>query len=248
MPDQSGSPEDRGKIAIWVVGGSAVGLITLSIVVLVAAGYSRTGNFNDTASMVYVSVLPLLGTWVGTVLAYYFSKDNFESASKSTSEHIQLALQQRLESMLVEPNMLPWAAIASITIKESKSDGDVFLSEIMEKIEGKVTRVPIFDHERKVKYVIHKGVLHEFISERSVEEAKDEKTFDVVQATLEDLLNYREMRALVSDTMAFVRRTATLAEASILSWARRMPLNCSGRSWVTRANSGSSGVASGERV
>jgi len=33
-----------------------------------------------------MSVLPLLGVWVGTLLAYYFSKENFEAATKSVTE------------------------------------------------------------------------------------------------------------------------------------------------------------------
>ena len=94
-----GEVEDRGVIAQWVVIGSAVGLVLLSIVVIWAAKDKQGKELIETTRMVYTSLLPLLGTWVGTVLAYYFSKDNFEAATKSTRDNLEIALQQRLEKL-----------------------------------------------------------------------------------------------------------------------------------------------------
>lgn len=34
--------------------------------------------------MVFTAILPLLGTWVGAVLAFYFSQDNLQAASTTT--------------------------------------------------------------------------------------------------------------------------------------------------------------------
>src|SRR5436309_3092423 len=72
----------------WLAGGivaaSIVGIVIASTVALIAAGSNRP----ETSRLVFSSVLPLLGTWVGTVLAFYFARDNLEAATQST---LQLA-------------------------------------------------------------------------------------------------------------------------------------------------------------
>jgi hypothetical protein len=39
------------------------------------------GNRDGITRLVFVSVLPLFGTWVGTVLAFYFISRNLETAT-----------------------------------------------------------------------------------------------------------------------------------------------------------------------
>jgi hypothetical protein len=36
--------------------------------------------------LVFAAVVPLIGTWVGTLLAYNFSRENFEAASQATKD------------------------------------------------------------------------------------------------------------------------------------------------------------------
>src|SRR4051794_9075198 len=43
-------------------------------------------------------LLPLWGTWIGTILAYYYSKDNFEVANKSVQQLVdKLTSDKKLE-------------------------------------------------------------------------------------------------------------------------------------------------------
>src|SRR5436305_2257960 len=87
MPKGSSSPSDasiRRWLAAGIVGASILGIVVLSIVAISTAGKTRP----ETSRLVFSSVLPLLGTWVGTVLAFYFARDNLEAATQST---LQLA-------------------------------------------------------------------------------------------------------------------------------------------------------------
>lgn len=202
--------KERRWLALGVVLGSALGLVVLSMVVLWAA--SGTDDFAETARLVYASLLPLLGTWVGTVLAYYFSKDNFEVASQRTREQLELALQQRLKTLMVEPNMRTRATITAITIPKDKTEKDVSIQSMLGMLQGVVTRVPVFDGAGCAEYVVHKSVLWEFIGEKTTERAAKKKPFHVSKATLEHLLGHGNMRDIVS-IMVFIRPTATLAEA-----------------------------------
>src|SRR5436309_10720062 len=83
MPKGSSSPSDasiRRWLAAGIVGASILGIVVLSIVAISTAGKDRA----ETSRLVFSAVLPLLGTWVGTVLAFYFARENLEAATEST--------------------------------------------------------------------------------------------------------------------------------------------------------------------
>jgi len=59
----------RNRIAFWVTLGGMVGVTILGIVVIRLAANDKRG---EASQLVFGSLLPLLGTWVGTVLAFYW--------------------------------------------------------------------------------------------------------------------------------------------------------------------------------
>src|SRR6266576_4938414 len=104
MPDQMQPPSDgktRELIAITVTFVSLLAVIILTFVTI------RTSDrASDTARQVLATVLPLIGTWVGTVLAFYFSKENFEAAARSVADLAKhVSPQQKLQSVTVQEKM-----------------------------------------------------------------------------------------------------------------------------------------------
>ncbi len=93
----------RQWIALFTVLLSVVGIVVVAIVALVAAD---SASRPDTARLIFTSMLPLFGTWVGTVLAFYFVRENLEAATEST-----LRLSGAFSSSdLVTKAMIPLAA------------------------------------------------------------------------------------------------------------------------------------------
>ena len=93
-PDQ---PQETSEIARWVLAISGVTIVAISAVVLIGAWGQPT--FAESSRLVFNALLPLLGTWVGTVLAYYFSRKNFEAASQSVERMVTLTTEQKLASL-----------------------------------------------------------------------------------------------------------------------------------------------------
>ena len=63
--------EDRFEIALNVLKWSTVGLFAITAILLIGAATTRDSKtFLDAARLAFTAVLPLLGSWVGTVLAY----------------------------------------------------------------------------------------------------------------------------------------------------------------------------------
>ena len=67
-------------LAYWVVILAFIGIFVLGYVVL------SWDHSADTTKYVFAAILPLLGTWVGTVLAHYFQKENLAATTKSISD------------------------------------------------------------------------------------------------------------------------------------------------------------------
>ncbi|TDX23827.1 CBS domain protein [Modicisalibacter xianhensis] len=51
------------------------------------------------------SLLPLFGAWVGTILAYYFSKENYKAATDSTERLVTQLKEQKLKKTYVKDIM-----------------------------------------------------------------------------------------------------------------------------------------------
>jgi hypothetical protein len=93
--------EFRAKLGLFLILGSSIAVILLSITIIVAAAITDKGSVKDSATLILSTVLPLLGTWVGTVLAFYYTKENFESASRSTLDIVKL-IDRRLVAYPVD--------------------------------------------------------------------------------------------------------------------------------------------------
>ena len=117
------------------------------------------------AMTVFNIVLPVFASWVGTILAFYFGRENFESANQRVQEMVQQ----------ITPEQLPGAAVTSIMrslidtvhfqIPQGKGDQDVKLSELSDKLApDKVKRLPIIDADKKPKYMIHESSIDNYIA------------------------------------------------------------------------------------
>src|SRR5215216_1658496 len=92
----------RTGLALGITTIAILGITCLSVVVVA----NQDTGVIDRAQNVFNAVLPLFGTWVGTVLAYYFSRENFAAASDSTQQLVRDLKEERLNSTLVADVMI----------------------------------------------------------------------------------------------------------------------------------------------
>jgi hypothetical protein len=146
----------RGRLAEWIIGLSVAGMILISTVAIwLATDESRP----EMSRLVFTSILPLLGTWVGTVLAFYFARENLQAATDSVA---QLA-SQFTETTSVLEAMIPKAQITSATAANAAAAGNLLLSDL----EAAMTagqRLPILTPAGEVLYVVHKSSIDSYRS------------------------------------------------------------------------------------
>src|SRR2546423_754811 len=102
MADPAGNnqnlpPSERGHIAEWVTGFTLAGIFLISAFVL----YVCRGN-PEMIRYVFASIIPLLGSWMGTILAFYFSRDSLAAATQSVRDLTQAVTGDRLKTVPVK--------------------------------------------------------------------------------------------------------------------------------------------------
>jgi hypothetical protein len=200
----------RDFLALGVTGVSVLGVIALSIVLIYQSGEQKV----DT---ILAAVLPLLGSWVGTVLAYYFSKDNFEAANRSLSDMVDKMSPpvEKLKSVHVTDKMITKGKIFYKTLVETPQTKLVEILQKFNESNEVWSRLPILDEQGCLKYIIHRTVIDKFLVDKLWNpDPSSPKTID--QFTVQDLLGEPKYQKLLETNFAMVGEESTLADVKEL--------------------------------
>lgn len=196
-----GSP--RNIIAIGVTG------FILLTTIVVAVKLVWCVKEPDTA-FVGQTLLPLWATWVGTIIAFYFGKENFESAAKSYRDVIKtLTPEEKIASIPVTDIMIQVKDIVHLDM--SKSLDKSIVNEILEDKDFKIyNRFAFFDDSDVAKNIIHKSTFTYFL----VKKAK-ESGVSIEAITLRDILEDGDesIKNMLNYGMGFVPTDASLLDA-----------------------------------
>ena len=199
----------RSQIAKWVIIGASGIIIVLASVLIVVSGEK-----GEAAEKIFSMVIPMLGTWVGTVLAYYFSGENFEKANQSMNQLVEQMKDRKLQQTGVSEAMISRNLMEVVILADGGDGSNInLLTDVIGRLSSTVTRIPVLSGTGIAKYIIHQSLLYKFITEKTIESTEQNKSFDVSNQTLKDFLDYRQMRTDVERTFAFVSVDASLADA-----------------------------------
>lgn len=212
----------------------AVGIATFSIIILgviawkgIAALETAGGEVaarNAALQNLYSTFLPLIGTWMGAVIAFYFGKENFDAANKSVQAMVQKVLtsEDKLKSIKVsDPNVM--ITVDNIFYNKdinTKLDSAILVqTDLLGFFETNknIERLPIMDSLMVVRYILHKSLITDFAWNFSQKKFTDAtmaaKSFN--QVTLSDLINNSDdvYKLSVTKSAEFVAKDATLLEA-----------------------------------
>src|SRR4051795_5991752 len=115
----------RKWLAAGIIGASIFAILVISGLAIGLAGSSRA----ETSRLVFSAVLPLLGTWVGTVLAFYFARDNLQAATEST-----LRLAGIDAGTPVANVMIPEADFVAYDMTPGQAPADIPLTALRERM------------------------------------------------------------------------------------------------------------------
>lgn len=199
--------DTRNRIAFYITLGGLAGVTILGAFVIWVAD-----NRSEAAKLVFGSLLPLLGTWVGTVLAFYFAKANFESAAKNTKD--LLGITERLRSTPVESVMLKMTdpSVIKKTLVPPEKPESLKIAELVKIMrDNRRNRLPVLNSDSSPLFVIHLSTLTDFISTQALSTTAGSKP--VTDLTISDLQAVDAQLYQQILAWACVKLGATLAEA-----------------------------------
>src|SRR5689334_5156636 len=92
-----GDNQFRIALARGVTTWALLAILAIACLIIIVAGVNaiwgsgpeKVVQFFDISKYVLGVLLPVIGAWVGTVLAFYFGQVNFEAASKSAANLVR---------------------------------------------------------------------------------------------------------------------------------------------------------------
>lgn len=205
--------EFRGRLARTVVRVSGGILVLLAVVVAYVAktAYFDADNLGVATGLVekfLFALLPMIGTWVGTVLAFYFTNDSFQTASNQTRLTLSDAREARLRQIPVREAMVPVAKIEAIEADEPDWQTIFFDTDVIDLVNKKVGRIPILAKGRsRVHGVVHDSIVKAYAWQNRMAPEGGTKT-----KTLKEFLEDPAVRDFFTHSLAFVGPDASLAD------------------------------------
>lgn len=191
----------RNSIGLIITAG-VVG-VTVFIAIYMVLYNRSVGTDGKSFDMSFIgqTLLPLWGTWLGTVLAYYFGKANFEAGSNAVKS---MTPESKMASLLVKDVMIPQADIVVLKYEDQLSKN---VKDILAYPQFKpYNRFAVFDKNNIVKAMIHRGTFYEFLFKN-----KDKEN----ELTFQNLLNDEDenIKNQLSFGFGFVKLDATVLDA-----------------------------------
>lgn len=148
---------NRDVLASVTIGFTIVAITTLAIITI----YRDPSEAKDILNV----VLPVFASWVGTVLAFYFGRENFEAANQQVREIIQkLTPEQRAKKPVISI-MRKLDNMTIFRIIQRQDEQNIKISELLDKFGNHISRLPIISAEGKPLYMIHQSKLDRYIIE-----------------------------------------------------------------------------------
>lgn len=158
MPDNSKATngwQSRNYLAYVILG--------LSIIAMTLLAWTAIDVDRKNALTILNIVLPVVASWVGTIIAFYFGRENFEAANLQVSRLIgKLTPEERAKSQVTDI-MRSFADIVHFKIPEGKNDSDVTIKELLAKFGGNVSRLPIVHSDASPKYILHTSSIDKYL-------------------------------------------------------------------------------------
>lgn len=190
--------DDRALIGRRVVYVALTAVCVLAVYAMFAAvtdakidSAARLAHIKDVLGL----ALTLFGTWVGTVLAFYFSRENYAEAAKHSAALLrQLSPEQQLERIAVADVMIDLTAVDTLTLTLPDAQAAAGLKLVADIVQARFqqhtrNRLPVLDSQGRVLLCIHRSFVDKFLAARAAAGT------DVNTLSLADLLADAALKA-----------------------------------------------------
>jgi hypothetical protein len=197
----------RVLMSFFVIGISFYGIMTIACYVYSGSADKES---NESAKYIFNALFPVLSTWIGTIIAFYFSKENFEAANKRVQEMVdKLTPMQKLKSIPVRDKMIKFDSIIKYTLIDKENNDK--LIEIRNSFSANYERLLLLGNKNEARFIIHRSIIEKFIAYNLLDKKASKESID--NLTLKNLLDDKDIGIKLKNSFAVVKEDATLADA-----------------------------------
>ncbi len=191
----------RYRLARWIIG--LAGVLLISVLAGQLFGPKDPETIKGLSDYI-TGLLPLIGAWVGALVAYYFSQEQQRESERTLRE--LLSLDGRLRTVPITSWMILPENVVSLSWCEDLEKLPV--KSIIDKMnEGRVNRLPILDGAGRILAVVHRSVVEHYLVNRFL------KPGETIPQSLE-LGDYSDLKCfLPRQTHVILSEKATMANA-----------------------------------
>jgi len=192
--------------------------------------------------MVFTTVIALIGTWLGTVLAFYFARTNLEAASETTIKALSAA-RAGADDASVMAFMLPVARIKPLhLLKANEAIGDPEFGALCgEMSRFEQTRIPVASANGAVQYVVHDSDIDKYFASAATHGITPATKTDPMSTLLADtdfrtsieLFGTVPASATVKDVRALLAKTPGCKDVFVTEGGGRTE---SALGWITNSD------------
>ena len=187
------SVEPRENLGRNVIYWALAAITVIGVVALIAATIDSSNRVNGVKDVLAL-LLPVIGAWVGTVLAFYFGRENYLAASRSTENILALTLEQKLQATKASAAMRPVDRI--VALRTQDADSEIKLKDrMLDLMSDEKSRLPVLTENGVLRYIVHRSAIDRFIASRALAGAKPE---DIAALTLADLVALPEVKSVLT--------------------------------------------------
>lgn len=199
---------NREKIALWVLIFSIIAVFLTSVVVVLTA--EKGDKMEEASQRVMASTLPLYGTWVGTILAFYFSRNAFEAASSATARNADVFQKVNRDPVLAPDNILDKISLKALAndLVFRQTDINKPLQDVVDELESRGRyRTIVIDADKKYVDLVYRINASAFLTQ-------SEGNLVPPPPTLKTYLDWRHNQgSKAQPIVVFLPESATLADA-----------------------------------
>lgn len=177
----------RARLAPLVIGIGTAGILVTAVAVIIMLAIKQAEA--NTYLGIFSTVVPVFATWVGAVIAFFFTNESFREAARASN-----ALRgdpSEAEPVTAPHRMIPFDKITGIILPESPTGTPrdalaladaIALGTIRALYSNTVTRVIVFDRARFPLLIVRQKLAAGLADEKTVADyrAKDSHAADAV--------------------------------------------------------------------
>lgn len=191
-------------------------------------GEDPTDKLIKVLQTLFTAILPLFGTWIGTVLAFYYTKENLQAANESIRDLVdKVTSAKKLESIKAKDVMIPVEKLIYLEFNSTDDPAKFRLKEDFHDyvVREKIQRVILLNENKNARYVLHSSLIQRFITLQYFKRVANqpaeqgaENSEPLTAATFADMLQSEDeqIKGVIREGINFISLEATLAVAKSL--------------------------------